>query len=441
MQSREKVIDLKGWTIVKEGSEFRFYNKNVKFCHRDKFPWLIGEFKITLDINHGNRATINVNKMVPGAFPLIYFADRDHLDKLKKDKDYEEKYHNESEGMFFTSPFSRHYAEDGLYKIGCNQYSDSIFTSCAELGLYAHAQCNDDASYAAFIKDGLSILALVDSSLYEAISVMQTEINKISMQITNEMNNRNKKFHHTSSQDTETITLLSNEDAVVKAEVIYPPGTLLLRACEDNDAILLQQMLDEGTDANVMDENRITGLYVASQNGWIDIVNILLKHHADPNIKIAHGLPTPLFTACANNRNEIVSALIEAGANVNELNKKGYTPLMIAATVDNTTATEHLLVAGAQLEVNGQLELEGKVVSPILLAESNGNSDLAKMLILHEGIQETKKQNPELNYVVRFNKATNQFTIFQIQRSNERENRQSSQENQLKMGCDYIRHE
>lgn len=190
MQNRvDKKIDLKGWEIVREGNEFRFYNKNVQYCHRDKYPWLIGEFKISLK---NNRVTLHVNRMVPDAITKIYFADRESLDPQRSSRNYVEQYKNESLTTFFISPYSNDYENNKLYNLYDTQNSTKFFMTCTELGLYAHAQCKDDASYAAFIKDGLSILALVEPSLKEAISVIQSELDSISIEPSNQLKVDNK---------------------------------------------------------------------------------------------------------------------------------------------------------------------------------------------------------------------------------------------------------
>lgn len=190
MQSRKKLIDLKGWTIVNDGSEFRFYNKNVKLCHRDKFPWLIGEFKISLSGGQKDRATFFVNRMVSEAFPKIYLADKKYLEKKNIGINHVKQYQNESSNLFFTSPFSHDYAKGELYKLGCSQHADMFFMSSAELGLYAHARCNDFGSYAAFAKDGLTILAQVEPSLNEAISIIELEINNLTIENPTLLNTR-----------------------------------------------------------------------------------------------------------------------------------------------------------------------------------------------------------------------------------------------------------
>lgn len=77
---------------------------------------------------------------------------------------------------------------------------------------------------------------------------------------------------------------------------------------------------------NTIDVNTIsiyegTPLIVACRLGNLDVVNVLLKHGADPNIGGYHDQShyTPLYHALENNKNDIVKALFEHGAKIEKL--------------------------------------------------------------------------------------------------------------------------
>ena len=74
-------------------------------------------------------------------------------------------------------------------------------------------------------------------------------------------------------------------------------------------------------------------LYMASQNGHVDIVKQILKDGAEVNIDDKRYGATPLWIASGQGHDEIVKLLLEAGANVNARLHRGgkkYTPLSIA---------------------------------------------------------------------------------------------------------------
>ena len=56
----------------------------------------------------------------------------------------------------------------------------------------------------------------------------------------------------------------------------------------------------------------LTALIVAAQNGFADIVNVLLDHGADVNAKMKDGA-TALIAACRRGYTDIVTLLLENG--------------------------------------------------------------------------------------------------------------------------------
>lgn len=224
------------------------------------------------------------------------------------------------------------------------------------------------------------------------------------------MNIRRKTYQHTKENDIETIPVYKDDNVSVEIETFFNAGAFLLTACEEGNLQQAQQMLDQGTNPNVADLNGMAGLYVAAQNGHVEIVKLLLAHRADPNKSADLPLKTPLFAACGRNQNEIVSLLIAAGANINELNSDKCTPMMAATLADNITAVEKLLLAGASVSV------EGQICTPLQLAKSKQRMDIAKLLAIHEGLLAVKKQDPKSNCCVRFRRDGSKpiFTIFAL---------------------------
>ena len=106
-----------------------------------------------------------------------------------------------------------------------------------------------------------------------------------------------------------------------------------------------------------------TALMIAAENGYTDIVKLLLKHGANVNVQNNHGGikraiinygRTALIIAVENDHTEIVKLLLEHGANVNEQ------ILLIAVKNDNTEIAKLLLEYGAHVNAqdrNGQTAL------------------------------------------------------------------------------------
>ena len=88
----------------------------------------------------------------------------------------------------------------------------------------------------------------------------------------------------------------------------------------------------EGINVDQPAANQATALYLAAENGRLEIVEDLIKAGADVDIAAEDGF-TPLHVAASMDRLEIVEALIEAGADVNKTTEDGFTPLHVAASM------------------------------------------------------------------------------------------------------------
>lgn len=115
----------------------------------------------------------------------------------------------------------------------------------------------------------------------------------------------------------------------------------------------LETVLLAGGDPNAKVDGR-PALDYAVTLGYEDKVRLLLRHGADPNV---HEDPdptddgrfiTPLIGATRNDAHlEIVKQLLAAGANPNQCDDLGMTPLMSAASFGATAAFNLLLKSGA----------------------------------------------------------------------------------------------
>lgn len=77
--------------------------------------------------------------------------------------------------------------------------------------------------------------------------------------------------------------------------------------------------------------NGTTPLITAIAEGRSNVVALLLRHGADLELRDKNGL-TPLVSAVARNQFECVKLLLRAGADVSATDLQGLTPLQIATT-------------------------------------------------------------------------------------------------------------
>jgi uncharacterized protein len=122
----------------------------------------------------------------------------------------------------------------------------------------------------------------------------------------------------------------------------------LMAAASNGDVGMLSNLVNQGIDVNRrFGGDGETALHRASAYGRTNAAQFLLTHGADPNINDATGL-TPLLSASYHGYLDIVSMLIDRGANINAPEKDGmFTPLHEATMKGHTKIVEFLLAHGA----------------------------------------------------------------------------------------------
>ena len=116
------------------------------------------------------------------------------------------------------------------------------------------------------------------------------------------------------------------------------------KGCSKN---VLDQIINHGTDVNVLNKNNTTALMLACKKGNKDVINVLLNAGADPNIANIHGGTCLHYAAQNNCCTEIFQAIISHGVDVNVTDKNNVTALMLACKKGNNDAINALLNAGA----------------------------------------------------------------------------------------------
>lgn len=123
--------------------------------------------------------------------------------------------------------------------------------------------------------------------------------------------------------------------------------TALQIAAQDHNLKEMERMLDGGVDVNVRDTDGKTLLLVNSRDP--DVVALLIKHHADLEIRDREWDETALFEVVREGPPEVVQMLIRAGANVNAVSNKPdrHTPLNEAVRAGRPDVEKMLRDAGA----------------------------------------------------------------------------------------------
>ena len=115
---------------------------------------------------------------------------------------------------------------------------------------------------------------------------------------------------------------------------------------------LVELLLEKQVDPNVqISENGVTPLILASQFGHYQVVELLLKNGADPNIHNNDGL-TPLILASQFGHYQVVEILLKNGADPNIHNNDGFTALIVASQFGHYQVVEILLKNGADPNIH-----------------------------------------------------------------------------------------
>lgn len=158
--------------------------------------------------------------------------------------------------------------------------------------------------------------------------------------------------------------------------------TALLYAAKGGARGIVQMLVDAKADVGISDPYNLTPLIYAASASYTEIVKILLSANADSNaidnsgntaliyscwygtLEIAEALlmaganaeqtnmnkETPLFVAVLYNHLDMVKLLLSMSANVNAA-ENGYTPLMWAAYQGNDVISIELINAGADVNM------------------------------------------------------------------------------------------
>ena len=122
----------------------------------------------------------------------------------------------------------------------------------------------------------------------------------------------------------------------------------LFTAVRSKDFEKIKNLLSTGIEMDGSDS-----LILAIHLGNIKIVKLLVAHGADINLAEVGNGDTPLMRAAWKGFDNIVKFLLEEGAQINKVNKYGWTALMLAATEGRVKVVKHLLEKGADPKIVG----------------------------------------------------------------------------------------
>jgi uncharacterized protein len=191
----------------------------------------------------------------------------------------------------------------------------------------------------------------------------------------------------------QAIRLLTETEIPLEMTVPAPktgiPYPLVYLAVRVGWASFLQELLKRGFDPNSKltqgPRPGITALLLAITMGREDLVQILLDAKADPNLADEKGFRA-VHNAVLQMNPRILQTLVDAGANVNAQTSTGATPLFLAASNDSVEMIQSLCSKGADPTLKAPAFEGGPPVLPVAVAKTlPAKAALMKCRLLRKG--------------------------------------------------------
>jgi membrane protease YdiL (CAAX protease family) len=138
---------------------------------------------------------------------------------------------------------------------------------------------------------------------------------------------------------------------------------------------MVNHLLQVGGDVNArLGEGKFSTLEMAEFRGHRDMVSFLLEKGADPNLKDKNG-NTVLIYAAENDDLGSIKLLAKKGANLNAINEKGQTALRIAVESKHPDVVQLLIDLGANVNI-----ADDQGTTPLEFARKSGYANSAELL-------------------------------------------------------------
>eukprot|EP01083_Nonionella_stella_P125022 377919_1 len=241
------------------------------------------------------------------------------------------------------------------------------------------------------IKHNLNAVSKIDAmtSLHIASKHNQLHIVKILLtQPTIDVNKLTKSGKHAITIATQRghydiVSEIMNHVKMNVNQTDQDHKSLLHIACSMGNVYTVNQLLSKGADPNPVDKENRTPLYIAAENGYVDVCKCLLSMNQDDDIKVDVHTPSksgksPLYAASENGHVDVVSYLLSQGANVRQETCRGKIALYAAAEKQFVHIVKHIL---PYTKENDLFKLTHYGTTAMFIASKQSNKTVKKMLV------------------------------------------------------------
>ncbi|KAL6634310.1 hypothetical protein ACP70R_026981 [Stipagrostis hirtigluma subsp. patula] len=163
------------------------------------------------------------------------------------------------------------------------------------------------------------------------------------------------------------------EELRVDINAIHEGGeTPLAYAINGANIATVRYLLNQGADPDKVDDKGFTSLHIAAEEGYCNIVELLLSKGASVDALSNRG--TPLHLAATNGHHTTVKILLDHNADCNKIVHGIFTPLLVAIYAASLKCVKLLIKAGADVHGVGH-------ITPLIAAVSDGLTECMKCLL------------------------------------------------------------
>jgi ankyrin repeat protein len=187
---------------------------------------------------------------------------------------------------------------------------------------------------------------------------------------------------------TEVVKYLIFKGANVKVKLEKGETTLIQAAQNDKPTETVKALIKAGVEINAQTNEGLTALMRFAWAKQSESVKLLLEAGADTKLRNKIGWTAFYFACSHGNDEQIVKYLIDAGANPNERDETGKTPLMWLGWGERTENFKALIVAGADVKAKDN---DGKTA--LMISASRFFYEEVKILLDAEADVTAKDKN------------------------------------------------